>query len=87
MSYEDIVEAQAKRDAKEAVVVKGKRSRPKRKALHRCQWRLKGHGKVKWKLRRMRLKQWGWRITALSGSSDEESLCTGSCKTGFTTTP
>jgi hypothetical protein len=32
MSYEDIVEAQAKRDAKEAVVVKGKRGRPKRKS-------------------------------------------------------
>ena len=31
MSYEDVVEAQAKRDAKEAVVVKGKRGR-KRKA-------------------------------------------------------
>ena len=31
MSYEDIVEAQAKRDAKEAVLVKGKRGR-KRKA-------------------------------------------------------
>ncbi len=31
MSYEDIVEAQAKRDAKEAAVVKGKRGR-KRKA-------------------------------------------------------
>ncbi len=31
MSYEDIVEAQVKRDAKEAVVVKGKRGR-KRKA-------------------------------------------------------
>lgn len=27
ISYEDIVEAQAKRDAKEAAVVKGKRSR------------------------------------------------------------
>jgi hypothetical protein len=34
MSYEDIVEAQAKRDAKEAAVVKGKNVVRSAKALH-----------------------------------------------------
>jgi hypothetical protein len=73
MSYEDIVEAQAKRNAKEAAVVKGKRGR-KRKSSEPVVARVKGHGRVKWKSRRMKSKRWNLGITALFSNFDMDWL-------------
>lgn len=70
MSYEDTEEAQVKRDVKEATVFRGKRG-PKRKSSASILAKAKGTRRAKWKLLRMRSKQWDGRITALSCSSDE----------------
>ena len=67
MSYEDIEDARAKRVVKgEVTVGKGKRGR-KRKTPTSIKAKAKKH-EVKRKLRKMRLPQEGWKITALFSS-------------------
>jgi hypothetical protein len=75
MGYDDIVKAQTKHDAKE-VVGEGNRRSPRRKSsaplvAGGLEGRLEGHERVKWKLPRMKLKHWGWGITALFCDFDD----------------
>ena len=74
MSYEDIVEAQTKRDAKEAVPVKGKRG-PKRKSsapvLAEAKSTRKSEVEVAILLIRMKLKHRAWGITVLFYNSHD----------------
>jgi hypothetical protein len=65
MSYSDIVEAQAKQDAKEAAAQEQKRG-AKRKCGQPNKYLCKEYGKVKWKSLKTRSKQWDLESTVLS---------------------
>ena len=73
MSYKDIVEAQAKRNAKETAVVKGKRGR-KRKSSEPVVARAKRIRKSGMEVAKDEIKALELGITALSSNSDVDWL-------------